>query len=216
MRHEPISYFHPETRVTSLGALFHGTRAMVQHSPGHAIAAHGDPVERLYQVVAGAVRCCSFTESGRRQIFRFARAGEFLGFTDVGVWRFTAEAVDSVLLRSISMQAFEAAFDRSPTLRRAIRVHAAAALAARERQLTMLAFEPAVQRLHWFLQEFADKRSREGFVTLPMTRQEIGDYLGLSLETVSRSFGALTRAGLIELKGSDRYRLKAQPLGRAA
>lgn len=216
MRHEPISHLRPASNLSALETLFRGAQTMVQHSSGHAIVMHGDPVEHLYQVVAGTVRCCSFTESGRRQIFKFARSGEFFGFSDVDTWRFTAEAVDSVLLRSISKQVFESALETNSAVRRDFRAHVAEALAEREQQLTVLAFEPAVQRLLWFLRGFATKRPGDGFLTLPMTRQEIGDYLGLTLETASRSFGALRRAGLIELKGSDRFRLTTPPVRRVA
>ena len=193
-------------RCDRLEDLFLGARHAF-YRPGQAIRLDGEPIDEVFQVVAGSVRCCSFSKDGRRKIFRFARAGDFIGFADVDIWRFTIEAVDSVVLRVVRHSDLERALEASPELRRALRLHIVDVLAARERQLTVLSFEPSDKRLHWFLTEFASTRSSDGFLTLPMTRQEIGDYLGLSLETVSRSFTALRRAGLIEMNGAEKFRL---------
>ncbi|MEM8752472.1 MAG: helix-turn-helix domain-containing protein [Pseudomonadota bacterium] len=201
-------------RPATLESLFANARHAA-YRPGQTIAADGDPIAEVYQVVAGSVRCCAFTADGRRRIFRFARAGEFVGLADVDRWRFTVEAVDAVILRVAKRGEVEAALDASPALRRTLRRHVVDVIATRERQLTVLAFEPAEKRLHWFLTEFAAKRKSGGYLTLPMTRQEIGDYLGLSLETVSRSFGALRRAGLIEMNGSEKFRFVDAPKAAA-
>ncbi len=199
-------------RIDCLEDLFRGARRHCLR-PGAALCVEGDPIDQVYQVVAGAARCCSIVEDGRRKIFRFSRARDFLGLADVDVWRFSVEAVDALVVRAAPRVDVERAMETSPAFRRAIRLHAVEALAERERQLTVLAFDPSEKRLLWFLRVFAERRGGDGFLTLPMTRQEIGDYLGMSLETVSRSFSALRRAGLIELKGAERYRF-VDPDGR--
>jgi CRP-like cAMP-binding protein len=196
--------------------LFQGAPNSKHFQPGESIVTRGDPVTHLHQVVAGTVRCCSFSEEGRRQIFRFARAGGLLGFADPDRWHFTVEAVDCVVLRSIPTSRLEAALIQNPKLNRDLRKHVADTLAERERQLRILAFEPATQRLLWFLTDFKRDRTSSGFFALPMTRQEIGDFLGLSLETVSRSFSNLRSMGLIEMKGADRFRLATEDTSLAA
>lgn len=206
----PSQPFNPTSASAApkrLRDLFHGDANVAHFQPGRSILVQGDEIETLYEVVAGTVRCCTFTEDGRRQIFRFVRSGDLLGFVDVDRWHFTAEAVDGVILRSIGRDFFEAALAESPALRRDLRALVSRELEERERQLTVLAFKPADQRLLWFLRDFTERRGKTGFLALPMTRLEIGDYLGLSLETVSRSFGALRRAGLIEMRGSEKFRL---------
>lgn len=197
----------PETAavIRSPEDLFRGARRMT-FRPGRTLCVEGDPIEWVYQVVAGVARCCSIVEDGRRKIFRFARARDFLGLADVDVWRFSVEAVDTLVVRAVPRAEVERALEASPAFRRAVRLHVVDVLSERERQLTVLAFDPSEKRLHWFLREFAERHGGDGFLTLPMTRQEIGDYLGMSLETVSRSFGALRRAGMIEMKGAERYR----------
>ncbi|QIE54203.1 Crp/Fnr family transcriptional regulator [Pikeienuella piscinae] len=210
MRHAPFPVLRQESDPSTLSDLFSGAKNLQRHAPGHAIVVEGDPVTHLFQVVAGTVRSCSFTEQGRRQIFRFARAGDIFGLIDIDHWHYTAEAVDAVILRSISKQAFDNALDGSRALRRDLRMRVGDLTAERERHLTFLAFESAEQRLGWFLRNFSAGRADDGFLTLPMTRQEIGDYLGLSLETVSRAFGSLKRAGVIEMRGAEKYRLVAQ------
>ncbi|MEM7545391.1 MAG: helix-turn-helix domain-containing protein [Pseudomonadota bacterium] len=203
----------PDGAITRIDDLFCGSLNSLRFQPGQSIVVQGDKIEHLYQVVAGTVRCCSFTEEGRRQIFRFARAGDVLGFVDPERWHFSAEAVDCVVARSIPIARLEAALEQHSELRRDLRAYVARVLAERERQLSVLAFEPAAQRLLWFLKDFAKGRCGDGYLSLPMTRQEIGDFLGLSLETVSRSFSTLRQSGMIEMKGTDRFRVVE---GRAA
>ncbi len=199
--------FPKNPEICRIEDLFYGSNNTLRFRPGQSIVLQGDRIDSLYQIVAGTVRCCSFTADGRRQIFRFARAGDLLGFVDPATWHFSAEAVDLVVLRSIPASRLVTALGHYPDLRDDLRAHAAKQLAERERQLSILAFKPATQRVLWFLQDFTDRHGKSDFLTLPMTRQEIGDFLGLSLETVSRSFSILRSSGLIEMKGAERFRI---------
>lgn len=200
-------FLHRGVALQQIADLFYGTSNTQRFQPGQSIVVEGDPIRHLFQVVAGTVRCCSYTAEGRRQIFRFARSGDFLGFVDPEFWHLSAEAVDCVVLRLVPVASFEAALEQSEAMRRDLRNHVANILAERERQMTVLAFEPATRRLLWFLEDFKKQSQISGYSSLPMTRQEIGDFLGLSLETVSRSFSALRKAGLIEMKGAEQFRL---------
>lgn len=202
----------PASRSPSLAEVFDRFSKTQKYESGQTILIHGAPAERRYQVVSGTVRCCTFTEDGHRQIFRFVRTGDFFGFADFEEWHFTAEAVDEVVLRSIPYTIFEREAAADQRIAREVRRHVSDALATLERQLVMLSFLRAEERLLWFLTEQAG--TCEDLVQLPMTRQDIGDHLGLSLETVSRAFSTLRRQGKIELHGSVRYRM-LEPEGRA-
>ena len=65
--------------------------------PGGVIFLDGEKADTAYQVVSGTVRCCTISEDGRRQIFRFVRPGDFLGLADLDTWHYTSEAVDHVM-----------------------------------------------------------------------------------------------------------------------
>lgn len=191
----------------TLADLFRDHSRRVSVRRGEVVVLHGEPVDNIYQVVAGIVRCCTITGDGRRQIFHFARAGEFLGFVDIDSWHFTAEAVDHVILRALPRSHLDEALEHSAPLRRHVRDLMARTIARRERQLLDIAYLQADERLLGFLRSFSEGRPTNAFLPMPMTRLDIADHLGLSLETVSRTFGQLKRKGLIEMRGHDRFRL---------
>ncbi len=192
-------------------------KAPVHHVlPGGVVFLDGENADRVYQVVSGTVRCCTISQDGQRQIFRFVHAGEFLGLAEFDTWHYTAEAVDHVILRTAARDHIETAMCEDPDVLRAIRGFLVKELATREQQLISIAYVTAADRLLHFLEDFANKRSSMGFVVLPMTRQDIGDHLGLTLETVSRAFSKLRKSGVLEMKGSDRFRFADQDMALAA
>ncbi|MDH3667855.1 MAG: helix-turn-helix domain-containing protein [Paracoccaceae bacterium] len=197
-----------ETNAEARIAELFSSRLPVSHVlPDRAILLHGEPADTLYQIVSGTVRCCTFSEDGVRQIFRFASAGDYLGFSDFETWHFTAEAVDHVILRAIPRRRAEGAIARDPSLQLGLREMMCRELAARERHMFMLAYMPAEDRLRRFLCGFAARRGAAGFTVLPMPRRDIADHIGLTVETVSRAFSSLKRKGEIEMRGCDRFRV---------
>lgn len=211
--------FASKTSVTgteTIAELF-DKKAPVHHVlPGGVVFLDGESADNVYQVVSGTVRCCTIAEDGRRQIFRFVHAGEFLGLADSDTWHYTAEAVDHVILRTAPRDRVESAMCEDPDVMHAIREFLVKELATREQQLISIAYAAAADRLLHFLEDYAGKRSSKGFIVLPMTRQDIGDHLGLTLETVSRAFSNLRKTGVIEMKGSDRFRIADQDVALAA
>lgn len=192
-------------------------QAPVRHvQPDGIIALHGSKADTVYEVVSGTVRCCTISEEGHRQIFRFVRSGDFLGLVDMDSWHYTAEAVDHVIIRSVPRARFDAALMNDAELQDAIRRFVAKELATREHQLVMFAYKTATERLLSFLEAFASSRKTDGFVALPLTRRDIGDHLGLTLETVSRAFSALRKSGVIEMKGTGRFKMTQQGVPIAA
>ncbi len=177
------------------------------YQPNSTILLQGEPARTMYLVQSGTVRCCRFDAEGNRQIFDFLSKGFFLGVADVGVWHYTAEAVDHVILRATPQQRIVDACCRDPALRDAFRGYACSVLERREEQLISLVHLNAQERLLGFLEDYAGRRSSDGYVVLPMQRHDIADYLGLSVETVSRAFSELKRKSLIDMATPEKFRL---------
>lgn len=206
----------PADRASTLEDLFRLRGTACTFARNNTIACEGERIERVYRVESGLVRCCSYTEDGLRQIFAFAGPGDLIGFPDLDVWHFTAEAVGSVALRYLRPETLDAALQGEPRIARALRRHCVSQFARRERHLIWLSYLQSEDRLLAFLEDFcAVCGCEDGFVDLPMTRQDLGDHLGMTLETVSRCFGSLKRRGAISMAGAGRYRLQG-PYGRAS
>jgi CRP/FNR family nitrogen fixation transcriptional regulator len=162
-----------------------------------------DPAEYLYQVVSGAVRTYRMLEDGRRQISAFYLPGDIFGVEAGDVHASSAEAVcDAHILvakRSAVMARAEHERDLSKQLW---------TLTVRELQRiqahSMLLIRSAEERVAGFLLEMAGRDSTGSAIDLPMCRQDIADYLGLTIETVSRTFTLLVQSGTIGLEKSRR------------
>ena len=190
-----------------LNALFDQSSFEQHFQPESTILLHGDPADTLYQVTSGTVRCCTIDADGLRQIFTFARKGDLIGISDMDTWHFTAEAVDHVVVRSVSRPILEQALAVQISLREEVRELMCELLVRRERQLLSMISKKAPERLLGFLQDFSANRSNSGFVALPMSRRDIGDHLGMTVETASRSFSDLKNRGIIEMNTPEKFRL---------
>lgn len=189
----------------ALARLFHGRGAVFSFKKNKMIAAEGTPIDRVYRIETGYVRCCSYTEDGLRQIFAFAGPGDLLGFPDLDLWHFTAEAVGPVTTRALQPKTLDNALVDEKAVAKALRRLCVDQFERRERHLIWLSHLQSEDRLLAFLTEFAS--TGDDFVAIPMTRQDLGDHLGMTLETVSRCFGSLRRRGAIAMQGANRYRL---------
>ena len=166
----------------------------------------GQRVESVVQIVSGIVRCCTFSEDGHRHIFRFAGPGDLLGFVEADTWHFTAEAIGNVQFRSVPAHLFEQELAVDRAMQRQLRRIILDEFERRERQLGCVSFMQADDRVLTLLSELEDVLPTEaGFAVMPMTRQDIGDYLGMSLETVSRAFSSLKRSGKIRTDGANKF-----------
>jgi CRP/FNR family nitrogen fixation transcriptional regulator len=164
----------------------------------------GERCDFVFKVASGAVRTFRILADGRRQISEFHLAGDIFGL-ELDEHRHTAaEAIGEAVLivaRRVSVIA-EDAGNQTALWRRA----AADLAACREHALT-LGRRSAAERLAGFLLEFAERTGADAILDLPMSRQDIADYLGLTIETVSRTFTALQAEGLIDARGCRRVRL---------
>jgi CRP/FNR family nitrogen fixation transcriptional regulator len=171
------------------------------------IYGEGAPAAYLYKVVSGAVRTYRVLADGRRQIQAFHATGDVFGFELESEHTDSAEAiVDSriVLIRRSAVAALAA---RDGGVASELW-----ALTARElrrvQNHAMLLVKTARERVVSFLLEMAERGPTGEPVTLPMSRQDIADYLGLTIETVSRTLTSLESVGAIALPNSRRIVLR--------
>lgn len=173
------------------------------------IVAQGEPVQSVFRVVSGYVRLCIYTEEGHRRIVSFHGAGSVVGMSQLSSpdWKVSVEAVTSCVLDAVPKSVIEDRMDSERDVREGALITLHSDVEMREAHLVMMAILPATERLHAFLECFAKMRGSDGLVALPMCRRDIGDYLGLSMETVSRSFSALRESERIETCGAEKFRL---------
>ncbi len=157
----------------------------------------GDPAEAVYVVLSGAVRSSKMLPDGRRQIIGFHEAGDLIGLTLADDYFYSTEGVTAVRLRRVSRSQLEALIERQPCLRNRLFSLAARELAAAQKQMLLLGRKTARERLCSFLVERC--RHNGHTIELPMSRTDIADYLGLTIETVSRTLSQLRAEGLVRM-----------------
>jgi CRP/FNR family nitrogen fixation transcriptional regulator len=140
---------------------------------------------------------------GRRQIGSFHLAGDIFGLGNGGVHRFTAEAVVKTTVRLIRRQSLEAVAENDAVVSRNLLGMTTRNLMHAEDHMLLLGRKTSLERVAAFLLEMDKRLSITGIVALPMSRRDIADYLGLTLETVSRAISRFHRAGLLHFISSN-------------
>ena len=167
--------------------------------------AQGDTAEFCYRVISGCLRTVRLMEDGRRQVGAFLLAGDCLGFDALDTYDFAAEAVSDAVIRRYRRREVEALTERHPALARRLRAMAAQDLRDAYGRMLLLGRKTASERVASFLLEMA---ARQGLgrqpgarkVALPMSRVDIADHLGLTVETVCRMVTHLRRDGTIAIE----------------
>jgi CRP-like cAMP-binding protein len=162
-----------------------------------------DPAEYLYQVVSGAVRTYRMLDDGRRQISGFYLPGDIFGVEAGDVHVSSAEAVSDSQILVAKRSAVMARAEHERDLSRQLWTLTVREL-QRIQQHSMLLIKSAEERVAGFLLEMAGRSPAGAAIDLPMCRQDIADYLGLTIETVSRTFTQLVQSGTIALEKSRR------------
>jgi CRP/FNR family transcriptional regulator, nitrogen fixation regulation protein len=181
---------------------------VMQVAADRQIYAEGDEARCFYKVVSGVVRTCRFLSDGRRQIDAFHMEGEVFGFEAGTDHRMAAEAVSDCTVIAYRRRGLETMVFQDDRLGRWFFSHAMTCMdLAREHSL-LLGRGSAAQKISAFLLEFARRVGSESTVELAMSRQDIADYLGLTIETVSRTLSQLERDGVIALPSARRVALK--------
>lgn len=168
------------------------------------------PACNAYRLLGGCVRICKLLEDGRRQIVAFRYPGDMFGHDAEGSHEFAAEAVTRCRVAVVRRRALEAAAAEDPALAAALLSCTMRELAAARRHAVVLGRNAASERVLSFLRDTAARLGTGERVELAMSRQEIADYLGLTIETVSRTLTHLAESGVIGLASSRTIRLHAR------
>lgn len=182
------------------GIEFRGARMRFERN--EEIFGEDEGAEYVYRVASGAVRTMRFTADGRRQILGFHLPGDIVGLELGQVHTLSAEAVASSELVMVRRSILDKAAAESTTIARALLALTAKTLDQAREHAMVLGRKGASERVAAFLLGLADRMPSNPDVDLPMSRADIGDYLGLTIETVSRSFSDMERQRAIALPSS--------------
>ncbi|WP_176038625.1 Crp/Fnr family transcriptional regulator [Brucella tritici] len=206
--HQEVKYPHLPTRgARSEESL----RALLRAQPterleaGEQLFIEGDQARHVFLVVEGALRIFKILPDGNRTITGFLLEGDVLGVSFSESYVYSAEAINDAKVRRIARATLSREMAASESLRREVLTHIADKVAASQEHMVLLSCNSAEERVCGFLclymrrtQGLAD---REHLLYFPMTRLDLGDYLGLSMETVSRTMAKLQRDNIISQCG---------------
>ena len=168
------------------------------------IYGEGEPSEYVYQVVRGAVRTYKLLNDGRRQIGAFHLPGDVFGLDVGSTHRLTAEAIGDTTVRLVKRRSLEAAAGSNVQVAHNLWTMTANDLRHAEDHMLLLGRKTSLERVAAFLMEMDKRSTAAGILALPMCRRDIADYLGLTLETVSRSMSQLQSGRAMALSGARR------------
>ncbi|MEP1931537.1 MAG: Crp/Fnr family transcriptional regulator [Roseibium sp.] len=182
----------------------------------HAVIYYeGDPAKRLYELVAGTVMLYKLLPDGRRQVVEVLRPGDIFGLSAEDEYDCTAESLTVAEVHEIDLKQV----DRSPELQLTLTKCLSSQMGVLHEHAVLLGRKSAVERVASFLMHLVPHRggvgcpgpdddANDGYdLQLHMTRQEIADYLGLTIETVSRVVSDLKRRGVIRVDRADKIHL---------
>ena len=181
--------------------------ALMPFARNSEIFGENEPADYLYKLVSGTVRSYKVLVDGRRQIGAFYVPGDIFGLETGDAHTFSAEAITDCKILVIKRSAVMTLAGRDPEVGRQMW-----AATARELKIvqahSLLLIKTAQERVASFLLEMAERVAADGLVELPMSRQDIADYLGLTIETVSRTLTQLEKTAAIGVPSSRRILLR--------
>src|SRR5580692_3378997 len=206
----PVRSLNQAAAALDADALGHSMQlmgAVIGYPRNTEIFGENEPAEYLYKVVSGSVRTYKILSDGRRQIGGFYMPGDVFGLEFADEHSMSAEAISETKILVIKRSALNALAGRDASVARQL-----FALTGRElgrvQDRIMLLIKSAQERVASFLLEMAERASGSNSIDLPMSRQDIADYLGLTIETVSRTLTSLECAAAIEVPSSRRIVLR--------
>ncbi|CCE97253.1 Crp/Fnr family transcriptional regulator [Sinorhizobium fredii] len=184
--------------VPDLPCLF-SRRPVERVAPGQAVFWEGDEATHIFEVADGMLRALRLLGDGRRIIVGFLRPGDLLGVSLKERYLYTVEAVSAVELRRFPRRRFEDEVARYPHLQQQLFSKLSDEMTAAQDQTVLLSRRSAEEKLANFflMMTRCEICERTWVVDLPMTRLDIADYLGMTIETVSRTITKLANSGII-------------------
>jgi CRP-like cAMP-binding protein len=171
------------------------------------IFGEGESADYVYKVLSGSVRAYKVLNDGRRQVTAFYLPGDVFGIESGSEHSHSAEAIDKAAVLVVRRSSLFNIAERDGEVARHLWTTTAAEL-KRSQDHALLLIKTAKERIAAFLLDMAERLAGKGFVDLPMSRQDIADYLGLTIETVSRTLTSLSEGSTIQFLASRRIVLR--------
>jgi len=192
-----------------LGALSQSEVSLSEfkYNRGTEIFGEAEPAEYIYQVIDGSVRSYKLLSDGRRQINAFHLVGDIFGLENGGTHRFTAEAIVTTTVRLMKRTSLAHIAETDAVIARDLLNMTAINLQHAEDHMLLLGRKTSLERVAAFLLEMDRRLTAAGVMALPMCRRDIADYLGLTLETVSRALSVLQDKGILGFLGQTQRQI---------
>lgn len=175
----------------------------LRYRPNEPVFSQEEIATSCFNVLEGVMRLYKLLPDGRRQIVGFALPGDFLGIAVNGRHGISADAVGPVVVCRFVKKSFVRFVDQRPNVLRRINEFVTRDLDEAHDQMVLLGRRSAEEKVATFLVKWRERLAQIGQIfaitPLPMSRQDIADYLGLTIETVSRTFTKLERDGVIDI-----------------
>lgn len=174
---------------------------------GEQIFKSGDPLKSLFAIRSGTIKSYTITEQGDEQITGFHLAGDVIGFDGIHsqTHQSFAQSLETAMICEIPFATLDELSGTMPKLRQQIMRLMSTEIISDQEMILLLSKKNAEERLAAFINNLAIRYANRGFSAkefrLTMTRGDIGNYLGLTVETISRLLGRFQKSGLIEVKG---------------
>ena len=170
-----------------------------------------DPSTHLYNITEGNVKIYQLLDDGRIQIIGFLYPGDFFGTYRNHKYNYSAEAIGELKTCVFEQKMLDKYLDQNPVLAKELLNQTSFELTLAQDRVTVLGKLNAVERIARFLLNVSNQRERIGWqnnpISLAMTRLDIADYLGLTIETVSREFSKLKTSNIIKVISSKQVYL---------
>ena len=203
IRHQAVCSVLDDGELLRLNAI----RMPANLRPNGILFDEGEPAGHVYNLTEGTMKLYKLLPDGRRQITGFVFPGDFLGLASHTEYVYTAEAVNEANLCRFSRSQLKALFKEIPKLEGRLLAISQDELVQAHNQMLLLGRKSAKERLASFLVMLSERTMATSetpdSIPVPMSRNDIGDYLGLTTETVSRTLTRLKNSGVISI-GSDR------------
>jgi len=186
---------------SELGLIEDFQTRVVNYDAGEIVYSEGERLNLIYTLRRGFVKLTRFNSDGEAQIVRIVRPGDLFGYEKLVIdanYRHTAEALGEVELCQLSVERLKELREQSTAINQAIIERALQQVMRTEEHLTHVSLLKSKARVAWFVLDWVGEESDAS--SLPLSRRELGQYLGLTVETVSRHFAEIKRLDLIAEK----------------
>jgi CRP/FNR family nitrogen fixation transcriptional regulator len=220
VHHPAISTRHAASMPSRLHVVAMDTNALDQsmrlmgatmaYPRNSEIFSENEPADYLYKVVSGSVRTYKILSDGRRQVGGFYLPGDIFGLEFADEHTLSAEAIADTKVLIVKRAAIDALAGRDAAVARQL-FNLSGRELCRVQDRILLLIKSAQERVASFLLEMSERGPRGNAIELPMSRQDIADYLGLTIETVSRTLSSLEDSAAIEVPTARRIVLRNRP-----